>query len=62
MDKKAVVEIKIVDKLDLPVGEFVGGFRNSKRGARCALFDSLSRRRNSWECSGISGGANGVPH
>lgn len=43
MDKKAVVEIKIVDKLDLPVGEFVGGFRNSKRGARCALFDSLSR-------------------
>lgn len=43
MNKKAVVEIKIVDKLDLPVGEFVGGFRNSKRGARCALFDSLSR-------------------
>lgn len=43
LDKKAVVEIKIVDKLDLPVGEFVGGFRNSKRGARCALFDSLSR-------------------
>lgn len=58
MDKKAVVEIKIVDKLDLPVGEFVGGFRNSKM--RVVRF--FIARRNSWECSGISGGANGVPH
>lgn len=59
---KAVVEIKIVDKLDLPVGEFAAVSGTRREGNAAKRFDSLSRREIRGNVAGISGGANGVPH